>query len=392
MKRLTAAFLLITAGLFSTPAVASAQFFGAPLRPMSPLPSLPGLPSLPSLPALPSLRPLSPIPNPYAFIPRVGARVPIPLFGGVVVDARRVAVRSMIASEYYAVGVAGYLYGQNGAYTTGSPSTRSDLLIAAQREVMRAQREAALPSARDQLSGQSNSAKGAVHATPDTGPQGPPDALRKALAASTPADVASGEALNEVLKEITRVDTKGANVPSGYVPSLLLEDMRFTGSPAADLLNFTRKAGSLPFPSAFDDPALAGLRKELERDFALAAGPVQAGKAPEGAKLTRLEFTFQRVQDAAGPVIKNLPFEEATAARQFLNRMAGAIKAMKGNTAVGLIDSKWAAQGLSTADLVRHMNRHKLQFGPAPSGNEESYMTMHRNLVTYLFVLTQPKK
>ena len=31
--------------------------------------------------------------------------------------------------------------------------------------------------------------------------------------------------------------------------------MRFAGSPAADLLNFARQAGSLPFPAAFDDPA-----------------------------------------------------------------------------------------------------------------------------------------
>ena len=65
---------------------------------------------------------------------------------------------------------------------------------------------------------------------------------------------------------------------------------------------------------------------------------------------------------------------------------------MKGNTAVGLIDPKWAAEGLTVADLVKHMARRKLLFGPAPSGDEEAYMTMHRNLVTYLFVLTQPKK
>jgi hypothetical protein len=38
------------------------------------------------------------------------------------------------------------------------------------------------------------------------------------------------------------------------------------------------------------------------------------------------------------------------------------------------------------------MAKHKLLFGPAPSGSEESYSTMYQNLMTYLFVLNQAKK
>jgi hypothetical protein len=332
---------------------------------------------------------LTRIPNPYAFIPRIQVGIP---GSGLILNTRRIAINNIVAN-YYASGSYGAvlypsgLYGQRGSYMTGGTSVRPDLVLAAQRQLMKAQHEASL-DARGQIAGPSNYEKGAH---PNTGPQVPLDPLSKALAASNPTEVASGEDLNALLKEIIRVD-KGATVPSAYIPSMLLDDMRFAGSPAADLLNFARQAGNLPFPTAFDDPTLAPLREELGKDFAAAATPVQAGKAPEGAKLTRLEVTFQRLQDAAGPVIKNLPFEEATAARRFLNRMAGAIKAMKGNTAVGLIDPKWAAEGLTVTDLVKHMKRHKLLFGPAPSGNEESYMTMHRNLVTYLFMLTQPKK
>jgi hypothetical protein len=338
------------------------------------------------------MRALTPIPNPFAYIPPLGLR--IPGSGGLVINARQIAVSNMIANYYASGSMAPGLYGpyaqygQNGSYMTGGTLVRPDLVLSAQRELMKAQREASLPGARDQIYGQANYEKGAaVH--PVTGPS---DSLRKALAASNTAEVASGDALNEVLKEIIRVEAKGASGPSAYIPSMLFDEIRFAGSPAADLLNFARVAGSLPFPAAFEDPALVGLREELERDFTAAAVAVQAGKSPDGAKLARLELHFQRLQEAAGPVIKNLPFEEATAARRFLNRMAGAIKAMKGNTAVGLINPKWAAEGLTVADLTRHMARHKLLFGPAPVGNEESYMTLHRNLVTYLFVLTQPKK
>jgi hypothetical protein len=225
-----------------------------------------------------------------------------------------------------------------------------------------------------------------------TVPAAPPDALRKVLAPPKPADIVSGDGLNELLREIQRLEAKGAKGPSAYIPSLLLDDMRFAGSPGADLLNLARRADDLEFPAAFNELALVNLRADLAKDFAAVAVAVQAGKAPDAAKLTRLETTFQKVQDAAGPVIKDLPFEEATATRRFLNRMASAIRGMKGNTPVGLIDPKWAAEGLTVADLVKHMTRHKLLFGPAPRGSEESYVTMYRNFATYLFTLAQPKK
>lgn len=383
MKRLAAVAALVAAALFATPAVASAQFG------LRPNPGFPG--SMPVI--VPSF-------NPFFYVPQYrysyGTNWQFnTTMGNFSFQSRQVYWGvNQFANPYNAAAVYAMTpaYLQGGSYMTGGVGARGDLLLAQQRAVAQAQRYATSPSARDQITGPANYEKGAVVAIPDTGSQGMPDGLRKALAASSPADVASGEALNALLKEIIRVDTKGAVVSAAYIPSLLLDEIRFGGSPAADLLNLARQAGNLPFPTAFDDPTLALLRTELEKDFAAAAAPVQTGKAPEGAKLARLEVTFQRTQDAAGPVIKNLPFEEATSARRFLNRMAGAIKAMKGNTAVGLIDPKWAAEGLTTSDLVKHMNRHKLQFGPAPVGDEEAYMTMHRNFVTYLFVLTQPKK
>src|SRR6266545_1647955 len=231
MKRLLLLVVLGVAGLMLTPAAASAQF-GPPLRP---------LPSLAPLPTPFSLGSLSPIPRPFAFIPRV--RVPIQGSGGLVIDTRRIAINNIVAN-YFASGAEGSMYGQFGSYMTGGTSVRPDLVQAAQREIMKAQREAALPGARDQISGQSNYEKGMGPAMPGAGPQDP---VRKALAASNPAEVASGDALNELLKEIVRVEAKGAKGPSAYIPSLLLDDIRFAGSPAADLLNLARQAGSLPF-------------------------------------------------------------------------------------------------------------------------------------------------
>jgi hypothetical protein len=278
-------------------------------------------------------------------------------------------------------------YGQGGSFLTGGVNQRNDLVQAAQRNIQQAQRQAAMPNARAAISGQADYEKG--------GPGGGialPDPLRTAIVAPEPDQVVSGDALNEILKEVIRVIDKGAKGPSAYIPPLLMDDLRFTGSPAADLLNLARQAGNLNYPAAFDDAALARLQLELDKDFTAVAVVVQDGKAPEAAKVAKLAATFQKVQDLAGEVIKNLPFEDAAAARRFLNKMSNAITALKSGAAAGLIDPKWSAEGLTVADLVKHMMRHKLLFGPAPRGKDEAYATMHRNLVTYLFVLTQLKK
>ena len=284
------------------------------------------------------------------------------------------------------------IYQQGGSYMTGGAQVRPDLVQAAERAMVKAQREASMPEdVKTQISDQNNYERG-IAAASGVGVQAPPADLRKALDAASPAEIMSGAALNELLKEIVRAEAKGAKGPAAYIPPLQMDDMRFAGPPAADLLNYARRAGNLPFPAAFDNPVLAALRPELERDFTVAAVSVQAGKAPEAAKVTKLEATFQRVVDASGSVVKNLPFDDAAAARRFLNRMTNAIKSMKGVTANGLIDPKWAAEGLTVADLVHHMTRYKLQFAPAPRGSEEAYMGMHRNFATYLFVLNSPKK
>jgi len=383
MTRLLVLLLLGGAGVLATPAVSSAQFgfrygggynygFGAPVFGPS---------------------------NPFFGLPHFNYQYGQQYNFNTSLGSFSIGTRSYYSGIAPPVFLSGYnpyipsvpIYQQGGSYMTGGAQVRPDLVQAAERAMVKAQREASVPDVRGQISDQNNYEKG-ITAASDAVIQPPPPDLRKALEAASPAEVVSGAALNELLKEIVRVEAKGAKGPAAYIPPLQMDDMRFAGPPAADLLNYARRAGNLPFPVAFDNPVLAALRPELERDFTAAAVAVQAGKAPEMAKVTKLEATFQRVQDAAGSVVKNLPFEDAAAARRFLNRMANAIKAMKGTTANGLIDPKWAAEGLTVADLVRHMTRHKLTFASSPRGSEEAYMAMHRNFGTYLFVLNAPKK
>jgi hypothetical protein len=231
---------------------------------------------------------------------------------------------------------------------------------------------------------------GLAPAVPGAG-KAPADALAASLRATTEEEVASGEALNHILAAIVTAEAKGAKGVSAFLPPQVLDEVRFAG-PAGETLNLLRQSGRLPFPAVFDDPALQGVRAAVERDFAAAATPIVAGKPPEAAKLTALEASLAKLEAAASPIMRDRSFQEAIAARRFLNQIAAAVRTLKGGGVTGLVNPAWVTEGTNVANLVKHMAKYKIQFGPAGAGNEPSYLALHRSLSTYLFVLSQPKK
>jgi hypothetical protein len=226
--------------------------------------------------------------------------------------------------------------------------------------------------------------------------QEPPEALAKALAAANPEEVASGEALNHIVVGIVAAQSQGGKGDSAFLPPNLLASVRFSGGPNADALNLLRSAGKLEFPAAFDDGPLAGVRADVEKEFAAVAAPALVGKAPDPARVARLEATVKKAHDLLTPAIKDMDFAEATAARRFLNQLDTASKVLKTPSSATLLDPKWTTEGASVADLVKHMTKHKLLFGPVEKGQEDVYVALHRGLAAYLFTLgenaAKPKK
>lgn len=213
--------------------------------------------------------------------------------------------------------------------------------------------------------------------------------LQKALAVKDESEVASGAALNRILVAIVVAEGKGAKGLGGFLPPNLLEDIRFSGGPSADLLNLVRQSGKLPFPPNFPGPSLEALAANLDTDFAAAIAPLRIGKPVDSLKVTKLEATLKKLEAAAPPVIRGLSFDDAIAARRFLNAFDSAIVALKGSNLTGLVNPKWATDGTTVVDLVKHMTKYKLMFAAVPRGAEGSYFSLHKALATYLFVLTQ---
>jgi hypothetical protein len=388
MARVLALTLLCGLGLVVFPATAAAQFYPT-IAPPNPLYSTPA----------------------YRYQFSVGVTVPT-VYGRTFVGmtAPATAAPQLFSPNLYSGPTNTYTgpawrsgnWNYTGAASSGYISgggIQSDAFAAAQREFEKAQRDASVAAlkntpdaAKDAIYDQWAYEKLGVLGLPSLKDENKPEMLVKALGVTDEKDVASGDMLNHILVAIVAAESKGAKGPSAFLPPQLLDEVRFTGSPAADAFNLIRQASKLPFPDAFDDPKLKEIRNQLERDFAAAAAPLRDGKPAEAAKLQVVSFDLKKAQDAATPVIRNLPFAGATATRRFLNRFETALGAMKGPTAALLVNSAWSTEGASVADIVKHMTKHKMLFGPAPEGSEAAYLALHKALATYLLTLTQQKK
>lgn len=217
------------------------------------------------------------------------------------------------------------------------------------------------------------------------------ETLMTALHARTEAEVASGEALNHILAAIVVAEANGGKGVSAFLPPQVLGDVRFAGK-TGEVLNLLRQTGHLPFPPAFDSPELRPMRDAIERDFSALAAPMLLGKPYENGKLAILEATLQKTELASPAVIREQSFEDAIATRRFLNQLAGLTRTLRAGGTTGLFSPAWTTDGASVGDLVKHMAKYKIQFGPSAVGDEPSYLALHRALTTYLFVLRQPKK
>ncbi|VTR91543.1 unnamed protein product [Gemmata massiliana] len=370
MTRLTAIIILGGAGFLLSPTTASAQF--------GPRAGLGG----PAPIIVPSF-------NPFFYVPQYRYQsttfLPGPFSNTTIWTTRYYYSTNPIWSVSPAYPA---IYSQSLGSSYSSMGVRPNLALEAQRDLMRAQRSMSTPPASTSAVG--SKPAGAVIESVPSSPM--PEGFGTALAPADRAKVLSGESLNDLLTAIVKAEPNGGLRASAFVPNMLLNEVRFGGSDAAEALNLARRAGSLEFPAAFDNPALKEDRIALARDFAAVAERLQAGKAVDANKRAQFEVTLQKAEAAFASIKKDLPADDATAAKRFLDQMATALKVMKTDAATGLIDPKWSSEGTTVADLVKHMTRYKLQFAGAPAGNEESYLTLHRNFAGYLFLLTQPKK
>jgi hypothetical protein len=120
--------------------------------------------------------------------------------------------------------------------------------------------------------------------------------------------------------------------------------------------------------------------------------PLAAGKRPEAGAADRLTAAVKKAKDAVAPTTKNLPANDVKELNRYFASLDNLARVAKDAGATGVFPQRWASVGVTVAELVHHLDKLKLAFGPASAGDEEAYYSMHRGLVAYYAALAQAKK
>ncbi len=221
-----------------------------------------------------------------------------------------------------------------------------------------------------------------------TGAAAKPGEVNEALLKAAGDDIQSGRALNALAVEIRKLEEKGAKAEAPLFPAEVLSRIAYAG-PGSELLAAAR-AGKPAFPAAMKGDAFADLRAELERHFAAVADPVAQGKAADPAAADRLAAAATKAK--AAPAVRNLQADDRAAVTKFLDGLEAVAKEAKDPSLAGIGAPKWGNMGATASELVRYMDRHKLQFAPAPPGSEEAYSALYRGLTGYYVALAKVRK
>jgi hypothetical protein len=291
----------------------------------------------------------------------------------------------------YGGGYGGYMpySGSGGATTTGgygSYGTSSNPITEQQLRILRGAAYQGSPAYGNDTKPYAARPEPATRAASATTSK--PAELNTKLLSAPEADVLSGRALTSLGIEIRNLEGKGARAESPLFPAEIVSRASFDG-PGAGLLQAAR-AGKPQFPTALQGKPFAELRGDIERAYTAMAGPVGQGKVIDAA--TADHFTAAVARAKAALVVRELPADDRAAAMRFLNGLDELAQAAKDPSLAGIYPAKWSKSGATAAELIRHLDKHKLTFAPAPAGSEEAYGALYRGLSGYYVSLAQGRK
>ncbi len=217
-----------------------------------------------------------------------------------------------------------------------------------------------------------------------------PVALDIALINPNDEQLLSGLSLNELAARILALETKGKKAAPGLCPPELVEKIVFTGGPPADALN-RMHAAKLDYPAILILPDFNMLVEAFDKAYAPILATLQTGKKVPVADIDRLLTVIEKAKPITDPMMKNATIRDAAALVAFYSSLESAAKYLKDVDSVGVLGAKWQSLGVNVSDLVKHMQKFRVHFGRAATGDETAYGSLHRGLLAYYAALSQVK-
>jgi hypothetical protein len=210
--------------------------------------------------------------------------------------------------------------------------------------------------------------------------------VRRSLNDPPVTEIWSAKALNDLLRDVQKLQAKGANGPRLPLDEDLLKRVNVVGGRRAGNAALLKNQGKLTWPAALLSSKLTkeaeDLRQRINALLPDAVNQAINGKV-DASILKQLQRDLGSLQILLARAVGRFPPDQYIEARRFLNDLEDGLRALE-QPDVGLyITEKYAAKGHTVPELIDHMTREGLEFAPAVTGDEAAYVSLHRALATY---------
>lgn len=212
------------------------------------------------------------------------------------------------------------------------------------------------------------------------------DQMRRSLERSRhnppPTDIWSGTALNDLLRDIQNAHTRGVNGPDIPLSSDVLQHINLTTGVTYGGAGLLKNGGKLSWPYVLRKSAFSENRKQIDEQVQAAVRQAQSGEVSVDL-LDTIGASLKRLENSINGRVEDLTPTEYVQASRYLRELKQSYKVLQQNDVAKYFRPAWSAQGTTVAELVRQMTKQGQRFGPAVSGEESYYTSLHRSLVDY---------
>ncbi len=195
-------------------------------------------------------------------------------------------------------------------------------------------------------------------------------------------EIWSATALNDLLRDIQAMQTRGLNGPEVPLPPDVLRHINVTTGTTYGGIGLLRDDGKLTWPYVLQQAFFDAPRKRL--DELLPQAVKEAHSGPVNPQLLNdiraAQKDLERTLDAH---VADLTPSEFTEASRYVRELKDSIRVLQQSDVAKYFRPAWSLKGATVGELVQQMTREGLRFAPAVSGDEPYYTALHRALVDY---------
>jgi hypothetical protein len=196
------------------------------------------------------------------------------------------------------------------------------------------------------------------------------------------AEIISGQALNNILTDLSKVDEKkGGKGPQIPLDEDVLRHLNLTSGGAGNP-GLLKNEGRLTWPLALRGDEY---KKERELLDSLAPDAIRQaiGGKVDGGVLRDMTNSLASLRQKLTENIRDLTPNQYVEASRFLSYFDDAVKLLSRPNAGEYFTKNYAGKGMTVGELVKFMASKGLTFAPAVTGDESAYLAVHRALVAY---------